>query len=48
MAGVTARTWRRGAASTPGWFAIAVMLAHAGLSIYLGWWDLVAFRSWVY
>jgi len=48
LAGVTARIWRRGSASRSGGFAIAVMLAHAGLAIYLGWWDLVGFRSWVY
>jgi len=48
IASVTAGTWRRGSASRSGWFAIAVMLAHAGLAVYLGWWDLVGFRSWVY
>ena len=48
IAGVTALTWRRGGASMSSWIAIAVMLAHAGLSVYLGWWNLVGFRSWVY
>ena len=48
VAGVTARAWRRGPALTSGWCALAVMLAHAGLSIYLGWWELIGFRSWVY
>lgn len=48
MAGITMRAGRRGLASLSGWFAIAVVLAHAGLSIYLGWWHLIGFRSWVY
>jgi hypothetical protein len=48
IAGVTARARRRGVAGLSGAFAVAVVLAHAGLAIYLGWWDLVGFRSWVY
>ena len=48
VAGVTARALGGGVAPRSGGFAIAVMLAHAGLACYLGWWDLVAFRSWVY
>ena len=48
IAGLTARARRRGAAPTSGGFALAVMLAHAALSLYLGWWNLIAFRSWVY
>lgn len=48
VAGVTARVWRHGAALRSSGFALAVMLAHAALSIYLGWWNLIGFRSWVY
>jgi hypothetical protein len=48
IAGLTARASRRGQALPPGWFALAVALAHAGLSIYLGWWNLIGFRSWAH
>ena len=48
VAGVTARVWRHGAALRSSGFALAVMLAHAALSIYLAWWNLIGFRSWVY
>ena len=47
IVGVTPGLWRRRSA-WQSWFAIAVMFAHAGLCVYLGWWGLIGFRSWVY
>jgi CubicO group peptidase (beta-lactamase class C family) len=48
IAGFTARAW----AQRPGWIAgfaaLLVMASHAGLAIYVGWWELVGFRSWTY
>ena len=45
---LTARAWRRGLRGGFGAFAATVALAHTGLAGYLGWWGLVAFRSWTY
>lgn len=48
IAGVTARAWTH----RPGWMAgvavLLVLVSHAGLAIYVGWWELVGFRSWTY
>jgi CubicO group peptidase (beta-lactamase class C family) len=45
---LTAANWRRGVG--PGFtaFAAAVTAAHVGMAGYLGWWGLLAFRSWSY
>ncbi len=48
VAAATARAWPHRPAWPSGLAAILVMLAHAGLAIYLGWWGLVGFRSWEY
>jgi CubicO group peptidase (beta-lactamase class C family) len=45
---LTAAAWVRGLRGRMGWFAAATAAAHAGLAGYLGWWGLVAFRSWTY
>jgi len=45
---LTARAWARGLRGGFAIFATMVALAHTGLSSYLGWWGLVAFRSWTY
>ena len=45
---LTARAWVRGLRGRLGAFAAVVAGAHAGLASYLGWWGLVAFRSWTY
>jgi CubicO group peptidase (beta-lactamase class C family) len=45
---LTAAAWVRGLRGRLGWFAAAIAGAHAGLAVYLGWWGLVAFRSWTY
>lgn len=45
---LTARAWMQGLRGGIGAFAATVALAHAGLASYLGWWGLVAFRSWTY
>jgi CubicO group peptidase (beta-lactamase class C family) len=45
---LTAAAWVRGLRGRMGWFAAATAAAHAGLACYLGWWGLVAFRSWIY
>lgn len=48
IAGFTARAWARRSGWASGLAAMLVMLAHAGLAIYLGWWELVGFRSWTF
>ena len=45
---LTAAAWVRGLRGHMGWFAAATAAAHTGLACYLGWWGLVAFRSWNY
>ncbi len=45
---LTARAWMQGLRGSVGAFAVTVALAHTGLAGYLGWWGLVAFRSWTY
>ena len=45
---LTAAAWVRGLRGRLGWFAAAIAGAHASLAAYLGWWGLVAFRSWTY
>lgn len=45
---LTAAAWVRGLRGRMGWFAAATAAAHTGLACYLGWWGLVAFRSWNY
>jgi CubicO group peptidase (beta-lactamase class C family) len=45
---LTAAAWVRGLRGGMGWFAAVTATAHAGLACYLGWWGLVAFRSWTY
>jgi CubicO group peptidase (beta-lactamase class C family) len=45
---LTAAAWVRGLRGRMGWFAAATAVAHAWLACYLGWWGLVAFRSWTY
>ena len=45
---LTARAWTRGLRGGFAMFAMMVALAHSGLAAYLGWWGLVAFRSWTY
>lgn len=45
---LTATAWTRGLRGLTGWFAAASAAAHTGLACYLGWWGLVAFRSWMY
>lgn len=48
VAAATARAWAHRTSWIQGWAALVVMLSHAGLAIYLGWWELVGFRSWTY
>ncbi|MBL8135485.1 MAG: beta-lactamase family protein [Acidobacteria bacterium] len=48
MLPLTAAAWVRGLRGPIGWFAAATAAAHAGLACYLGWWGLIAFRSWTY
>ena len=48
IAAFTARAWARRPGWTSGLAALLVMLSHAGLAIYAGWWELVGFRSWTY
>ncbi|HUU34038.1 MAG TPA: serine hydrolase domain-containing protein [Vicinamibacterales bacterium] len=48
IAGLTARAWARGPGWTSGLAALLVMAAHAGLATYVGWWELVGFRSWTF
>jgi len=48
IASLTVRGWARGPAWISGLAALLVMLSHAGLAIYIGWWELVGFRSWTY
>ncbi len=45
---LTARAWMQGLGGPVGAFAATVALAHTALAGYLGWWGLVAFRSWTY
>jgi CubicO group peptidase (beta-lactamase class C family) len=45
---LTAVAWRRGVGRAFAVFAGAVAAAHVGLAGYLGWWGLIAFRSWTY
>lgn len=45
---LTAAAWVRGLRGGMRWFAAVTAAAHAGLACYLGWWGLVAFRSWTY
>jgi len=45
---VTARAWVMGVGGRLGVFAALVACAHTGLASYLGWWGLIAFRSWTY
>jgi hypothetical protein len=45
---LTARAWMQGLRGAVGAFAVTVALAHTALAGYLGWWGLVAFRSWTY
>ncbi len=45
---LTARAWIRGLRGRLGLYATLVACAHAGLAGYLGWWGLIAFRSWTY
>lgn len=45
---LTAAAWVRGVRGWMGACAVVVAAAHLGLAGYLGWWGLVAFRSWVY
>lgn len=44
----TAVAWRGGVGHVFGCFAAVVAAAHVGLAGYLGWWGLLAFRSWAY
>ncbi|HUR06786.1 MAG TPA: hypothetical protein VM347_29865, partial [Nonomuraea sp.] len=48
IAAVTAQAWAERPGLWHGLRAVAVMLAHGALAIYLGWWELVGFRSWTY
>jgi CubicO group peptidase (beta-lactamase class C family) len=45
---LTAWAWVRGVGRAFGIFAAMVAAAHVGLAGYLGWWGLLAFRTWTY
>jgi CubicO group peptidase (beta-lactamase class C family) len=45
---LTALAWARGVGRAFGTYATLVAAAHVGLAGYLGWWGLLAFRTWTY
>jgi hypothetical protein len=45
---LTALAWTSGVGPVFASFAAAAAAAHVGLAAYMGWWGLIAFRSWAY
>lgn len=45
---LTALAWTSGVGAAFAWFSAAVASAHVALAAYVGWWGLVAFRTWTY